>query len=185
MPSPAPLMSRAHARRDLVIDQSPGGLTNQAPAATPFASSFGIYNGTATSAAGLNDGTNTPWVSNSGGAGQWVELEFPNALHMNIIYLYDRGNPNDQVASGTLTFDDGTVISTGPLNNDGSATAIIFPTILASKIVFAITGVSATTTAVGLTEFQVCYDQKCAPSESFPPYDARTDNMWRLGALPR
>lgn len=79
---------------------------------------------------------------------------------MNIVYLYDRGNPNDQIASGTLTFDDGTVVHTGPLNNDGSATPIVFPTMLSRSILFDITGVSATTTAVGLTEFQVCYNAK-------------------------
>lgn len=79
---------------------------------------------------------------------------------MNIVYLYDRGNSNDQIASGTLTFNDGTVIHTGPLNNDGSATRISFPTRLSKSVLFKITGVSATTAAVGLTEFQVCFDDR-------------------------
>lgn len=85
---------------------------------------------------------------------------------MNIVYLYDRGNSNDQIASGTLTFDDGTVVDTGPVNNDGSATPIAFPTVLSKTILFKITGVSATTTAVGLTEFQVCFDSKYVPISS-------------------
>lgn len=89
-----------------------------------------------------------------------MELVFPSALHINLIYLYDRGNPNDQIASGILKFSDGSVVTVGAINNNGNATAIGFPTVLASSILFEITGVSATTTAVGLTEFQVFYDSK-------------------------
>lgn len=53
------------------------------------------------------------------GAGQWVLLTFPTRIQMNMIYLYDRGNINDQIASGMLTFDDGSALSVGALNNDG------------------------------------------------------------------
>jgi len=38
---------------------------------------------------------------------------------MNLVYLYDRGNPNDQIASGQLRFDSGSVVAFGPVNNDG------------------------------------------------------------------
>lgn len=57
------------------------------------------------------------------GAGQWVYLTFPTRINMNLVYLYDRGNPNDQIASGSLRFDDGSIISFGPVNNDGKSSS--------------------------------------------------------------
>lgn len=53
------------------------------------------------------------------GAGQWIMLTFPSRISMNTVYLYDRGNPNDQIASGRLRFDDGSTVSFGGINNDG------------------------------------------------------------------
>jgi hypothetical protein len=55
------------SRRDLIIEQSPGGLTNFASSASVTASSSGSYNGAQTAPSGAVDGTNTPWVSASGG----------------------------------------------------------------------------------------------------------------------
>ncbi|KZP03219.1 hypothetical protein FIBSPDRAFT_1055413 [Athelia psychrophila] len=139
------------------IIQSPGGLNNFAATAIAVVSSSGLYNGVQTSAQDTIDGTMAPWVS-QGGPGTWLLLSFPVALHMNMIYLYDRGNINDQIASGLLTFSDGSVITVGALNNDGNATPIIFPTVLASTILFEVTGVSSTTTATGLGEIQVFFN---------------------------
>ncbi|KZP12170.1 hypothetical protein FIBSPDRAFT_1050208 [Athelia psychrophila] len=148
------------------VIQAPGNLNNFAFTAVPTASSSGMYNGVQTSAHDVNDGTMAPWVS-QGGAGQWLLLTFPTRIQMNMIYLYDRGNVNDQIASGMLKFDDGTALSVGALNNDGSATPISFPTLLSSTILFEVTGVSATTTAAGLGEFQVfCNTTRLQPITS-------------------
>jgi hypothetical protein len=69
-----PLTSSTHpykalspSRRTLIIEQSPGGLTNFASSASVTASSSGSYNGAQTMPSGAVDGTNTPWVSASGG----------------------------------------------------------------------------------------------------------------------
>lgn len=35
------------------------------------------------------------------------------------MYIYDRGNPNDQIASGQLRFDDGSTVAFDAVNNDG------------------------------------------------------------------
>ena len=47
-------------------------------------------------------------------------LAFPSRLQVNMIYLYDRGNINDQIASGIFMFDDGSEVSIGALNNNGT-----------------------------------------------------------------
>jgi hypothetical protein len=49
---------------------------------------------------------------------------------MNLVYLYDRGNTNDQIASGQLRFDDGSVVECGPVNNDGSSLIYLLQTTL-------------------------------------------------------
>jgi len=53
---------------------------------------------------------------------------------MNLIYIYDRGNPNDQIASGQLRFDDGSVVACGPANNDGSSFIYLWQTSLTESM---------------------------------------------------
>ena len=94
------------------------------------------------------------WATAGEGAGAWIKLTWPYGITVNQVVLYDRPNPNDQVTGGTLRFDDGSLISTGSLVNDGSATNISVPAINTTSIFFTITSVS-TTGNVGLSEFVV------------------------------
>jgi len=64
---PSKALPMSPSRRTLIIEQSPGGLTNFASSASVTASSSGSYNGVQTAPSGAVDGTNTPWVSASGG----------------------------------------------------------------------------------------------------------------------
>jgi hypothetical protein len=43
---------------------------------------------------------------------------------MNMVYLYGRGNPKNQITAGQLGFDDGNFVSFGPINDDGSSPAL-------------------------------------------------------------
>ena len=71
------------------------------------------------------------------------------------IVLYDRPNANDQVTGATLTFSDGSSLSTGSLPNDGSALTLSFAAKTITSVTFTVTSVSATTLNIGLSEIQV------------------------------
>lgn len=95
------------------------------------------------------------WASLGEGAGAWYKLTWPYGITVNQVVLYDRPNPNDQITGGTLRFDNGLIIQTGSLVNDGSATNISIPGINTTSIFFTVTSVSGSTGNVGLSEFVV------------------------------
>ena len=84
--------------------------------------------------------------------GQWLELSWGASHTIDRIILYDRPNGADQITSGTLTFSDGTSLSVGPLNDDGSATEYQFS---AKKITTLRLTVNSLTGNVGLSEIEV------------------------------
>jgi hypothetical protein len=122
---------------------NPNGLQNLALDAVASASSSGVseITGQQTSPSNVNDGTMNAWVSNGGGKttlpfsseaplfdvavhlgpGEFVTLQWPSPIAANLVYLYDYGDLADQVASCKLHFGDGTDVSFGALNNDGTA----------------------------------------------------------------
>ena len=105
---------------------------------------------------GYSDGDDDEeWSSDHQGAGAWVLLTWPSEVNVSEVILYDRPNSDDQVLSGTLTFDDGTAVTVGALANDGSATAVNFTTRATSTLLFTVDSVSSTTSNVGLAEMQV------------------------------
>ena len=71
--------------------------------------------------------------------------------------LYDRPNDNDQVLSAVLTFDDGSSVAVGQLPNNGSGLSVSFAAVNTTSLVFEVSGVSTTTSNVGLSEIQVYY----------------------------
>ena len=99
--------------------------------------------------------------------GSWLKLTWTTAQTMNKVVLYDRPNADDQVTGGTLTFSDGTTVNVPTLNNDGSATAVTFPTKTTTSLLVTVTSVSSTTLNIGLAEIQVyseanrCSDRQC------------------------
>ncbi|KAM0787997.1 hypothetical protein ACM66B_006198 [Microbotryomycetes sp. NB124-2] len=95
------------------------------------------------------------WASGTG-VGTTLTLTWPASATFSTIVLYDRPNLNDQITSGTLTFDDGTSVSFGQLFNDASPTYVFLPSIVTSTtLTLTVTGVSSSTTSVGLAEIEV------------------------------
>jgi hypothetical protein len=84
-----------------------------------------------------------------------VQLDWKKPVAIHKIVLFDRPDPAHRVASGTLTFSNGsTPIIVGNLQNDGKAgTVITFPTRKVSWVKFTIDGSDSNDS--GLAEFEV------------------------------
>ncbi len=95
------------------------------------------------------------WVTLGGGAGSWLKLTWTSPQTISRVVLYDRPNLNDQITGGTLQFSDGSNVSVGALNNDGSAVTFNFTAKTVTSVQLTITSVSASTQNVGLAEIQV------------------------------
>ncbi|WP_197068358.1 DUF7402 domain-containing protein [Candidatus Soleaferrea massiliensis] len=96
------------------------------------------------------------WASDHGVAGSWIMLLFDQNYLVDSIRLYDRPNTNDQVASGTLVFSDGSRVAVGALPNDAKDPLIVkFDEKEVSWVKFYIDSVSKNTTNIGLAEFEV------------------------------
>lgn len=61
----------------------------------------------------------------------------------------------DQITGGTLRFEDGSLIDTGPLQNDGSPTNISVPAITTTTLYYVVDSASSTSSSVGLSEIVV------------------------------
>ena len=94
------------------------------------------------------------WVTNGGGAGSWIKLTFPSPTPLDGVTLYDRPNADDQVTGAILEFSDGSSVPVPALPDNGSGLTIGFPIRTVTSVRLRITSVSATTTAVGLAEFE-------------------------------
>lgn len=134
---------------------------NVAPQATVTASSQNSADGQLASKVidGVADGYpgdyTREWAAAGEGVGAWVELHWNTPVSIDRIVLFDRPNGNDQVVSGTLTFSDGTSVPVSALNNDGSASQIVFSARTVTGVRLTVTGVGDNTHNVGLAEFQV------------------------------
>ncbi len=53
--------------------------------------------------------------------GAWLKLVWGSAYTVNQVVLYDRPNSTEQITSATLSFSDGSSVTVGALNNDGTA----------------------------------------------------------------
>ncbi len=95
------------------------------------------------------------WSSLGQGAGAWLQLVWANPVTTDRVVLYDRPNTVDQATGGTLTFSDGSSVSVGSLNNNGSATTVTFSARTVTSVRFTVTSVSSGTENVGLAEIEV------------------------------
>ncbi len=95
------------------------------------------------------------WATIGGGAGSWLKLTWTSAQTVGRIVLYDRPNLNDQITGGNIQFSDGSSITIGALNNNGSATTFTFAAKTFTSLQLNITSVSASTQNIGLSEIQV------------------------------
>ena len=99
---------------------------NIAPLATVTVSSEDTSRGQ--TGAGVADGQPdaSEWSSAGEGAGAWITLTWDLPATVSEIDLYDRPDPVDNVLSGTLTFEDGSVIVVHALPAGGAPERVIF-----------------------------------------------------------
>jgi LmbE family N-acetylglucosaminyl deacetylase len=143
---------------------------NLALTAAPTTSSV-IFNGMATTDR-INDGSvsgssqkpDGEWISNSQLAGAWAQLTWPTAQTITRIVLHDRTDEGQNVTSGSLIFSDGTSIPVGALPPNGAGLTLNFAAKSVTWVRF--TALTATGTAVGLSEFEV-YGP---PAFKLPPF---------------
>jgi hypothetical protein len=95
------------------------------------------------------------WATVGGKAGSWIRLSWPAPQSVNRVVLFDRPNGDDQILSGTLIFSDGSSVAVGQLPNTGAPLVISLPERNTTSLQLTITGVSATTYNIGLSELQV------------------------------
>jgi FtsP/CotA-like multicopper oxidase with cupredoxin domain len=135
--------------------------TNIAPLATVTASTQNTGTGqTAVKAvdgviSGYPANTTAEWATTGQRTGAWLNLAWPTSHSVTRVVLYDRPNLNDQITSATLTFSDGSSLTVGPLNNNGTATTYTFAAKVITSLRMTVTGVSSATGAIGLSEIQV------------------------------
>ncbi len=120
------------------------------------------------------------WATIGGGVGSWLKLTWASAQTANEIILYDRPNTDDQITGGNIQFSDGSSITIGALNNDGTATSFTFTAKTFTSLQFNITSVSASTQNVGLAEIQV-YNNSSGGSQA-PVANAGTSQSVQTGA---
>lgn len=123
---------------------------NIAPLAQVTVSS---YDGASADAAGVADGVvdNRGWTGRSDGDGAWVALDWERPAIITGIDLYGAGL--GEATSGTLIFDDGSMIPVGTLPTDGSPWRVKFQAKAARWVMFRIDSPQGTT--AGLAEFMV------------------------------
>ena len=99
---------------------------NIAPFATVTVSSEDTARGQ--TGEGVADGRpdGSEWSSAGEGAGAWITLTWDRSAIVTEIDLYDRASPNENVLSGTLSFDDGTVILVRALPAGGAPERVVF-----------------------------------------------------------
>lgn len=98
--------------------------------------------------------TGREWVTNGGGAGSWIRFAFPSPTPLDGVTLYDRPSLDDHVTGAMLEFSDGSTVPVPALPDNGVGLTITFPVRTVTWVRLRVTSVSATTTAVGLAEFE-------------------------------
>ena len=93
------------------------------------------------------------WLSGGRSPGAWIMLNWDKPALVEEIDLYDRISPEDNVLSGTLTFDDGRVIPVGSLPRDGRPAQIKFAPKTVSWVTFRIDSTQGNN--AGLAEIMV------------------------------
>ncbi|GAA5913245.1 hypothetical protein JCM8208_003245 [Rhodotorula glutinis] len=151
----APPSSTGSSSLDLALNATASASTwNDATSQTPDKAIDGVVSGYKENGSG--DYTKE-WASDHEGAGATFALTWSSSITANRVVLFDRPNLNDQVTSGYIKFSDQSTVTIPTLANDGSATTIDFADKTFSSAVLYITGVTNTTSNVGLAEFQVFY----------------------------
>ena len=111
---------------------------NIAPLATVTVSSEDAARGQ--TGEGVADGqpNGSDWSSAGEGAGAWITLTWNSPATVSEIDLYDRFDPVERVLSGTLTFDDGSVLMVHALPAAGAPERLVFPPRTVRSVTFRI-----------------------------------------------
>ena len=114
------------------------GIRNIAPFAIVSVSS--VEESDSELAQGVADGVadSREWVTEGETGGAWIRLYWNAPATIMGVDLYDLPNPTDNVLSGTLTFDDGSVIPVGSLPAGGAPRRVTFPAKTVRSVVFRI-----------------------------------------------
>ncbi|TXK83950.1 DUF6259 domain-containing protein [Paenibacillus sp. N3.4] len=104
------------------------------------------------------------WATVSQTTGAWINLAWSGSQKITSVKLYDRPNSNENITGATLTFSDGSSITTGALPNNGYSKTITF----AEKTVtwVKLTVNTATGINIGLSEFEVYGHDGGTPTNS-------------------
>ncbi len=137
-PNPVPV-SKAAARQ----------VRNIAPMATVTVSSEDASLGQ--NSEGVADGlpNANEWTSAGEGTGAWITLTWNTLATVSEVDLYDRLDPIENVLSGTLTFDDGSVLVVHALPAAGAPERVVFPAKTIRSITFRIDQVQGRNAGLG------------------------------------
>lgn len=103
---------------------------------------------------GYPDDRSQEWSTSGEKTGAWVTLTWSKPQTLAQIVLFDRINPDDQITAGTLSFSDGSsvAVDTVPNTPDLGGKIVNFAARSVTSVKFTVTGVSATTSNIGLAE---------------------------------
>jgi len=88
--------------------------------------------------------------------GGWLKLTWSSPVTVDEIVLYDRKIiSNEHITAGRIDFSDGTSLTVGPLNDDGTATSVRFAAKTITSLTFTITAMGPLSHDVGLMEIEV------------------------------
>ncbi|MBS1698136.1 MAG: tandem-95 repeat protein [Actinobacteria bacterium] len=114
------------------------------------------------------------WATTGGKTSSWIQITWPTPVVLSQVVLYDRPNLSDQATAGTLTFSDGSTVPVPSLANDGTPTPVNIPATTTTSVRYTVTGVSSTTSNVGLAEFEAWGTQGVPPVANAGPAQTAT-----------
>ncbi len=142
-------LAEFRAHRGAIIIRRPGsspltrrtdsaGIRNIAPFATVSVSS--VEESNSALAQGVADGVadSRDWVTEGETAGAWIRLDWNAPATIMRVDLYHLTNPANRILSGTLTFDDGSMIPVESLPPGGEARQVTFPAKTVRSVIFRI-----------------------------------------------
>jgi LmbE family N-acetylglucosaminyl deacetylase len=160
--------------------------TNVAPLATATASSQASGQGAKEAIDGILSGypkdSTAEWATVSGKVNSTLTLKWTSSYTLDHVVLYDRPNSDDQITAGKLTFADGQSVSFGSLPNGGTpGLTVSFPAHATTSLTMTVTGVSATTKNVGLSEIEAFGVAGEAPATLAPSITSASSTSFTSG----
>src|SRR5690606_24776730 len=140
---------------------SAGAYSNIAPSAAVAASSESASTGQLATKAvdqvidGYPGDYRREWSTAGQRTGAWLRLTWTEPYAVDRVILYDRPNASDRIVGARLSFSDGSTLTVGSLNNDGTATEYRFTVKVITSLTMTVTQVSSQTLNVGLAEIEV------------------------------